>query len=129
MLYPLESSENFNFQKYTYQVLFELRKTGFWERVFTGKDLKQVYYIRRIQKSDYVEHEPEILSKDIPPLWLGYQFKNLKHRMKGLWETVYWNNPSEPQELITRMMSKFDGSSEIESDNDYVIFSTSDLNT
>lgn len=125
MTHKLESPENFDFQKYTYQVLFESQKTNFLRQFFTGKDTKQVYYIRRIENSKYIECGPEILSKDGD---LGYYFKCLRYRA-NYWKTVYWNNPSDPQELITRMMSKFICSSGTGNDSDYVIFSSSDLTT
>jgi hypothetical protein len=118
------SLSNFNFDRYNYEVAFEFRDSGFLRRLFTRKSDYLVYYIRRDRKLKVKEQDGEkILSSKYS---LEYLERYVSFASRGdlsynEYKPIYWNNPSEPQEFLTRVHMKLKPS------QDNVIFSTSSL--
>jgi hypothetical protein len=115
---------NFDFDLYDYEVAFEFRDSGFLRRLFTRKSDYLVYYIRRDRKLKVKEQDGEkILSSKYS---LEYLERYVSFASRGdlsynEYKPIYWNNPSEPQEFLTRVHMKLKPS------QDNVIFSTSSL--
>jgi hypothetical protein len=108
----------FDFSEYVYDVIFEQVDTNFLERLFMGKEQKMRYYIRYQRRTPFSRQNEEILhyctfGKRYLFASLGF-YSNLK-------KPVYWDNSTEPERLLTNMMSKL-----IQS-QDNVVFSTKDL--
>jgi hypothetical protein len=110
---PLENA--FNFSKYHYEVAFEIVETGFFEKLFTKKRTKNKYYIRQSGRGR--EH---ILYVDNTAGSFGYRFIEMG-TAADYWTLVYFNNPTEPQELLTKMVYIN------KPNNDNVVFSTREL--
>jgi hypothetical protein len=114
---------NFDFDRYNYVVAFEFRNSGFLRRLLTRKSDHLLYYIRRECKLKFQKQDgEEILSR-------YYYIENLKRcvsfqsRNRNNYKPLYWNNPTEPQEFLTRTYMKLKPS------QDNVIFSTTSLNS
>jgi len=118
------SLSNFDFDRYNYEVAFEFRDSGFLRRLFTRKSDYLAYYIRRDRKLKVREQDgEEILSSYFQS---GYLERYVSFRSRGdlsynEYKPIYWNNPTEPQEFLTRVYMKLKPS------QDNVIFSTSSL--
>lgn len=106
----------FNFEEFYYEVLFEEVNTNFWERLFTRKETKNVYYIRQVHK--IYPKDITLLCEDKTPGSLGYSFEN---NCRRYWTILYFDNPNDPQNLLTKMKYR----NELKSDN--VIFSSKNL--
>jgi hypothetical protein len=116
------SLSNFDFDRYNYEVAFEFRDSGFLRRLFTRKSDYLVYYIRRDRKLKVREQDgEEILSSKN---W-GYHERYFMFTSRGYneYKPIYWNNPTEPQEFLTRVYMKLKPS------QDNVTFSTSSLSS
>lgn len=112
---------NFDFDRYNYEVAFEFRDSGFLRRLFTRKSDYLVYYIRRDLKSRTKDRDGEkILSGRY---CLEYLERHVSFASRGHneYKPIYWNNPTEPQEFLTRVYMKLKPS------QDNVTFSTSSL--
>jgi hypothetical protein len=122
------SLSNFNFDRYNYEVAFEFRDSGFLRRLFTRKSDYLVYYIRRDRKLKVREQDgEEILSS-----YFNFNFEILERYVRfhsrgdliyNEYKPIYWNNPTEPQEFLTRVYMKLKPS------QDNVIFSTASLSS
>lgn len=107
----------FNFSEYVYDVIFEQVDTNFLEKLFTGKEKKMRFYIRRLEKvkrpyNSYYNNKLLHYSK----LFKEYEFPITDSMYKKL---VYWDNATEPTEIITQ--AKYSNSP------DNVVFSSEDL--
>jgi hypothetical protein len=122
------SLSNFDFDRYNYEVAFEFRDSGFLRRLFTRKSDYLVYYIRRDRKLKVREQDgEEILSSyfifDIEILERYFRFTSRGDLLYNEYKPVYWNNPTEPQEFLTRVYMKLKPS------QDNVTFSTESLSS
>jgi hypothetical protein len=114
---------NFDFDRYNYVVAFEFRNSGFLRRLLTRKSDHLLYYIRRECKLKPQNQDgEEILSS-------YFYLENLERwfcflsRGDASYKPLYWNNPTEPQEFLTRLYMKLKPS------QDNVTFSTASLNS
>jgi len=115
---------NFDFDRYNYEVAFEFRDSGFLRRLFTRKSDYLVYYIRRDLKSRTKDQDgEEILSSyfDFEILERYFMFTSRGDLSHNEYKPIYWNNPTEPQEFLTRVCMK------LKPCQDNVTFSTSSL--
>jgi hypothetical protein len=118
------SLSNFDFNRYNYEVAFEFRDSGFLRRLFTRKSDYLVYYIRRDRKLKVKEQDgEEILSSRyyLERLERDVSFDSRDALSYNKYKPIYWNNPTEPQEFLTRVHMK------LKPCQDNVIFSTSSL--
>jgi hypothetical protein len=107
----------FDFSEYVYDVIFEQVDTNFLEKLFTGKEKKMRFYIRRMQKVKRLHqsiYENKLLHYS--KLLKQYEFPITDSAFN---ELVYWNNSTEPAEIITQ--AKYSNSP------DNVVFSSKDL--
>jgi hypothetical protein len=115
---------NFDFDPFNYEVAFEFLDSGFLRRLFTRKSDYLVYYIRRDRKSRTEDQNgEEILSSYFH---LEYLERYVSFTSRGdsgyiKYKPIYWNNPTEPQEFLTRVYMKLKPS------QDNVTFSTASL--
>jgi hypothetical protein len=114
---PLENQ--FDFYCYFYEIALEEIETNFWERLFTGKSTKNVFYIRRKRKHYRVKDAPEeVLYFANSPL--RYVFSTSLVRCSW-WHIKYYETSTEAEKLLMNLMNKRKPS------NDNVVFSTEDL--
>jgi len=118
---PLENQ--FDFNRYFYEVAFEVVETGFWEHLFSRKSTKPEFYIRRVPKGyNGPPISGDILYEDRTPAPMGYNFYRADYESRAsYWTVMYWDNSTEPERLLTNMMNKLKPS------QDNVVFSTKDL--
>jgi hypothetical protein len=103
------SLSNFDFGRYDYEVAFEFRDSGFLRRLFTRKSDYLVYYIRRDRKLKVREQDgEEILSSKyrLERLERYFMFTSRGDLSYNEYKPIYWNNPTEPQEFLTRVYMK-----------------------
>jgi hypothetical protein len=115
---PLE--EQFDFNCYFYEIALEEIGTNFWERLFTKKSTKNVFYIRRKKKHYAIKDSPkEVLyySNNNP---LRYTF-SASNALCSWWSIDYYETSTEAEKLLINLMNKHKAS------NDNVVFSTEDL--
>jgi hypothetical protein len=113
---------NFNFELCNYEVAFEYRDSGFLRRLLTRKSDYLVYYIRRDRKLKTVnQYGEEILSSHYTLEYLVRFVSFVTRGEEGEYKPIYWNNPTEPQEFLTRVYMKLKPS------QDNVTFSTASL--
>jgi len=107
----------FDFSQFVYEVIFDEVDTNFWERLFTGKEKKMRFYIRQMHKvkRPYNSFYDNVLLHYCK-LLKQYEFP-ITDSMYN--KPVYWNNSTEPSEIITR--AKYSNSPDI------VVFSSKDL--
>jgi hypothetical protein len=120
------SLSNFDFDRYNYEVAFEFRDSGFLRRLFTRKSDYLVYYIRRDRKLKVKEQDgEEILSSvySLESLERYVSFTSRGDLSYIKYKPIYWNNPTEPQEFLTRVYMK------LKPCQDNVTFSTSSLSS
>jgi hypothetical protein len=114
---PLENQ--FDFYCYFYEIALEEIETNFWERLFTGKSTKNVFYIRRKKKHYAIKDGPEeVLYFANSPL--RYAFSTSLDRCLW-WSIEYYETSAEAEKLLMNLMNKRKPS------NDNVVFSTEDL--
>ena len=121
------SLSNFDFDRYNYEVAFEFRDSGFLRRLLTRKSDYLVYYIRRDRKlKDKDQDGEEILSSkyslEILERYVSFTSPGDLSYLNE-YKPIYWNNPTEPQEFLTRAYMKLKPS------QDNVIFSTASLSS
>jgi len=117
---------NFHFDLFNYEVAFEFRDSGFLRRLFTRKSDYLVYYIRRDSKLNVEEQDgEEILSStySLESLERYVSFTSRGDLSCNEYKPIYWNNPTEPQEFLTRVYMKLKPS------QDNVTFSTASLSS
>lgn len=107
----------FDFSEYVYDVIFEQVDANFLEKLFTGKEKKMRFYIRQLQKVKR-SYDSCYNNKLLHycKLFNIYEFPISDSSFKKL---VYWNNATEPAEIITQ--AKYGNSP------DNVVFSSKDL--
>jgi hypothetical protein len=107
----------FDFSEYVYEVAFDEVDTNFWERLFVGKEKKMRFYIRQIHKvkRPYKSVYDNVLLQYCK-LLKQYEFPITASTFNKI---VYWDNLTEPSEIITRAKC---GNSP-----DTVVFSSKDL--
>jgi hypothetical protein len=114
---PLE--DQFDFDYYFYEIALEEIETNFWERLFTGKSTKIVFYIRRKKKHYAIKDGPEeVLYLTSDPLCCI--FSTFLDRCSW-WHIKYYETSTEAEKLLMNLMNKRKPS------NDNVVFSTEDL--
>jgi hypothetical protein len=119
--YPLE--QQFDSNRYFYEIAFEVVETGFWEHLFSRKSTKSKFYIRRVPKGyNGPPISEDILYEDRTPAPMGYKFYRADDKWRAsYWTVMYWDNSTEPERLLTNMNNKLKPS------QDNVVFSTKDL--
>jgi len=116
---PLENQ--FDFYCYFYEIALEEIETNFWERLFTGKSTKNVFYIRRKKKHYAIKDGPEeVLYFSFSSGTLHYGFVKPGDHLKWLF-IKYFETSTEAEKLLMNLMNKRKPS------NDNVVFSTEDL--
>lgn len=110
----------FDFQRYHYEVCFEIieEQCGwFGSRTRTAKR----FYITSQRKSEFSKEEIEVLKV------YTYRCTSNSYRFmtppRGSAEVVYWDNPTDPINLLTFLKARLDKGSH----KDFVVFSTKDL--
>jgi hypothetical protein len=118
---PLE--HQFDFNKYFYEIAFEVVETGFREHLFTRKSTKSKFYIRRVPKGyNGPSISEDILYEDLTRDSYGYQFFRVDYGSRtSYWTVKYWDNSTEPERLLTNLMNK------LKTSQDNVVFTTKDL--
>lgn len=121
-----EFAELFDFDKYTYEVLFTKVEKNWITKFLSRKSYYTLYYIRRVRKHKFKYQEKDCLYKADPDFLVqGSKSKRYTFTPKvnvcSLFRVVYWDNFQEPSELITRSKMSASG------DNPYVVFSSNDL--
>jgi len=114
---------NFDFDRYNYVVAFEFRNSGFLSRLLTRKSDHLLYYIRRECKLKSQKQDGEEILSSYYYLEDLERYVSFVYRGEGYYKPLYWNNPTEPQEFLTRTYMKLKPS------QDNVIFSTTSLNS
>lgn len=112
---------NFHFDRYNYEVAFEFCDSGFFRRVLTRKSDYLVYYIRRDRKLKTENQDGEEILSSYYSLEYLERYVSFSSRGDGKYKPIYWNNPTEPQEFLTRVYMKLKPS------QDNVTFSTASL--
>jgi len=109
----------FDFELFDYEVAFEFRDTSFFGRLLGRKKEHLVYYIRLCSKCSEGSNKELVLSRrrDSYTHELEYQFEPRGNESWG-WRTLFWNNPQDPENLLTRAYMRHKPS------KDNVIFST-----
>jgi hypothetical protein len=116
---PLE--DQFDFYCYFYEIALEEIEANFWERLFTGKSTKNVFYIRRKRKHYRVKEAPvEVLYLSFSGGTLRYGFVKPGDHLSW-WFVKYYETSTEAEKLLMNLMNKLKPS------NDNVVFSTEDL--
>jgi hypothetical protein len=115
--------EQFDFNCYFYEIALEEIETNFWERLFTKKSTKNIFYIRRKKKHYAIKDSPEeVLYYDYPSGSLGYRFFAVTgETINPCWTIEYYETSTEAEKLLINLMSKHNPS------KDNVVFSTGDL--
>ena len=118
---------NFDFDRFNYEVAFEFRDSGFLRRLLTRKSDYLVYYIRRDRKLKTKNQDRQDGEEILSSLYI---LENLERYVsfvtrgeEGDYKPIYWNNPTEPQEFLTRVYMKLKPS------QDNVTFSTASLSS
>ena len=115
---------NFDFDRFNYEVAFEYRDSGFLRRLLTRKSDYLVYYIRRDRKlKTGNQYGEEILSSHYTLEYFARYVSFVTRGEEGEYKPIYWNNPTEPQEFLTRVYMKLRPS------QDNVTFSTASLSS
>ena len=112
---------NFDFDRYNYVVAFEFRNSGFLRRLLTRKSDHLLYYIRRECKLKSQNQDGEEILSSYFTLEYLERYVCFLSREEDNYKPVYWNNPTEPQEFLTRTYMKLKPS------HDNVTFSTASL--
>lgn len=113
----------FDFDRYNYEVSFEFRDSGFLRRLLTRKSDYLLYYIRRSPKLKTQEQDGEKILSSYYTLESLERWFCFLSRGDASYKPIYWNNPSEPQEFLTRVYMKLKPS------DDNVTFSTASLSS
>ena len=118
---------NFDFDRFNYEVAFEFRDSRFLRRLLTRKSDYLVYYIRRDRKlktgNQYGQDGEKILSSYYALEYLERYFSFSSRGKLSEYKPIYWNNPTEPQEFLTRVYMK------LKPNQDNVTFSTASLSS
>lgn len=114
---------NFDFDRYNYVVAFEFRNSGFLSRLLTRKSDHLLYYIRRECKLKSQKQDGEEILSSYYCLEYLKRFVSFSPRGYGEHKLIYWNNPTKPQEFLTRVYMKLKPS------QDNVTFSTASLSS
>jgi hypothetical protein len=120
----LKSSDLFDFDKWTYNILREDVENNLFQKIFTFKKYRTRYWISAVRKGPYVEkRDMEILCYEIydhrefsfeTPNWiLQSSYKKIK----------YWNNSQEPMDIIRHLRAKLD----VEALPENLVFSSDDI--
>ena len=99
--YHLE--DQFDFDKYKYEIAFEEVETSFWERLFSysRKETKLIYYIRRVWR-ELPSHPEQVLHKDEEFHSVGYKFGE-RGTLAYYFKVCYYDDISEPQKLLQKI--------------------------
>lgn len=93
----------FDFNRYIYQVAFEEVDCSFWEELFSRKETKLIYYIRRVSKHNNYTSEPEeVLHKDMDNYSIGFKFGK-RGFLAYYFKVFYYDDISEPQRLLQKL--------------------------
>lgn len=93
----------FDFNKYIYQVAFEEVQCSFLGKLFSGKETKLIYYIRRVSKHNNYTSEPEeVLHKDMDTHSIGFKFGK-RGFLSNYFKVFYYDDISEPQRLLQKL--------------------------
>lgn len=117
--YHLE--DQFDFDKYKYEIVFEEVETSFWERLFSyfRKETKLIYYIRRVWR-ELPSRSEQVLHKDMDNYSLGYKFGE-RGNLALYFKVCYYNDISEPQKLLQKIKYR------VKPSQDNVVLSSDDL--
>jgi hypothetical protein len=119
----LKSSDLFDFDNWTYNVLREDVDGNFFQKIFRGKDYKKSrYWISAVRKGPYMEkRNMEILCYYC--LYDGKKRFQFRHPSRIYEYVKYWNNLQEPIDIIQHLRFK----SDIESLPECLVFSSDDI--
>ena len=116
---PLEGQ--FDFKRYFYEIALVEIETNFWERLFTKKSTKNIFYIRRRRKQYAIKDSPEeVLYYTNNPLRYTFSASNSPF-LANWWSIEYYETSTEAENLLIKLMNKHKPS------KDNVVFSTEDL--
>ena len=120
----LKSSDLFDFDEWTYNILREDVENNFFQKIFTFKKYRTRYWIAAVRKGPYVERrDMEILC--YYPMFGGKEFCFYPTRSLsgGYYNIKYWNNCQEPMDIIQHLRAKLD----VEALPENLVFSSDDI--
>jgi hypothetical protein len=119
----LKSSDLFDFDNWTYNILREDVKNNFFQEIFTFKKYRTRYWIAAVRKGPYVKkRDMKILCYEIyvpgqfcfnSPNWIS----------SGYYKIKYWNNSQEPMDIIRHLRAKLD----VKALPENLVFSSDDI--
>ena len=118
----LKSSDLFNFDKWTYNVLREDVENNFFQKIFTFKKYRTRYWIAAVRKGYYLEkRDLEILCHRSYDSTQFY-FEPAKF-IRSYDKIKYWNNSQEPMDIIQHLRAKLD----VEALPENLVFSSDEI--
>ena len=118
----LKSSNLFDFDEWTYNILREDVENNFFQKIFTFKKYRTRYWIAAVSKGPYVEkRDMQILC------YKSYNHGQFYFRSPN-WissydKIKYWNNSQEPMDIIRHLRAKLD----VEALPENLVFSSDDI--
>ena len=127
----LKSSDIFDFDKWTYNILREDVENNLFQKIFTFKKYRTRYWISAVRKGPYVEkrnmyilcyYDDEFYSNY--GLKKEFCFHSISYLPKSsVYKIKYWNNSQEPIDIITHLRAKLD----VEALPENLVFSSEDI--
>jgi hypothetical protein len=118
----LKSSDIFDFDKWTYNILREDVENNLFQKIFTFKKYRTRYWISAVRKGPYVEkRDMKILcSKSYDSTQFHFEFPA---KITSYENIKYWNNSQEPMDIIQHLRVKLD----VEVLPENLVFSSDDI--
>ena len=119
----LKSSDLFDFDKWTYNILMEEIENNFFQKILTLKKYRTRYWIAAVRKGPYVER------RDMNILCYYYAYRKVfcfsptRYPSGGFYKIKYWNNSQEPIDIIKHLRAKLD----VDALPENLVFSSDDI--
>jgi len=118
----LKSSDLFDFDNWTYNVLREDVENNLFQKIFTFKKYRTRYWISAVRKGPYMDRrDMEILC------YKSYDREGVyfmpTERIDCFDVVKYWNNSQEPMDIIRHLRAKLD----VEALPENLVFSSDDF--
>lgn len=124
----LKSSDLFDFDKWTYNILREDVENNVFQKIFTFKKYRTRYWISAVSKGPYVEkRNMEILYyyyyESFKKNFCFHSSRTLARSSVDSYKIKYWNNSQEPMDIIRQLRAKLD----VEALPENLVFSSDDI--
>lgn len=118
----LKSSDLFDFDNWTYNILREDVENNFFQEIFTFKKYRTRYWISAVRKGPYVEKRimKILCSKSYDSTQFFFEFPD---KITSYENIKYWNNSQEPMDIIRHLRAKLD----VEALPENLVFSSDDI--